>query len=222
MAGLCRFAGVVIAWAVAGLQPAGAATACAQAPVQVQAPDPADAATACEGAGDAVAFFRSLGLKVSEGLHIEVRRDLPEAVSRSAAGCFLEPGNRVLLVPYAAFRRHKDWFRVPVDRRMYRSLAAHEVAHALAACNFRVARPTIQAKEYVAYVAMLATMEAATRARILQAYPEPAFDSADRLTPLLHAFDPMRFGVQSYRHFAQPGNGAAFLAAVFAGTALTD
>lgn len=179
-----------------------------------------DAASACEGARDAIRFFESHSFKLPGMVAIEIRDSLPREAGPSAAGCFLEQDNQVLLVPYSALRGSRTWFNVTVDRTLYRSLAAHEVAHALAACNFAAPNPSIQAKEYVAYVAMFATMEPALRERVLKANQEPAFDNAERLTALLYMFDPMRFGVQAYRHFL--GAGPQFLEAVFAGKALAD
>jgi hypothetical protein len=63
------------------------------------------------------------------------------------------------------------------------------------ACAFAIANPTIQAKEYLAYVAMLSTMPAALRARVLKAYQDAAFADDDRITGLYDMFDPMAFGV---------------------------
>lgn len=180
-----------------------------------------DAADACRGARAAVAFFEAQQLSTDLTVGIHVQNDLPPPVSRSAAGCYLEREKKILLRPYATFRKNGTWFKVPIDRRMYRSLAAHEVAHALAACNFSITNPSVQAKEYIAYVVMFSTMDAALRARILKAYPEPGFRNADRLTALLFMFDPMRFGVQAYRHHLDT-NGLAFLQEVLAGRALTD
>jgi hypothetical protein len=105
---------------------------------------------------------------------------------------------------------------------MYRSLAAHEVAHALAACNFAVREPTIQAKEYVAYVAMFATMDPVVRARVLRAIPGQGFQSESRINEIAYLFDPMRFGAECYRHYLGAGNGVKFLRAVLTGKALAN
>jgi hypothetical protein len=210
----------VAPWVHAGT--AAPAVACADVPVEVQAADAADARDACLGARDAAAFFRSLALPMIEAVRIEIGAEFPPQVSRSAVGCFLERDRRVLLAPYASFRRHKTWFGVTVTRTLYRSVAAHEMAHALAGCAFARGDATIQAKEYVAYVAMFSAMDPSLRQRILQRYPGEAFESAEQLTPVLYMFDPMRFGVESYRHFARPDNGKAFLMKVLAGQALTD
>jgi hypothetical protein len=155
-------------------------------------------------------------------LRLEIVPRLPEAAGPSAAGCYLEAQKRILLVPYADFRQTRTWFKQPIDRTLYRSLAAHETAHAVAACAFGRANPTIQAKEYVAYVTMLATMPPALRERVLKAYPDASFADDDRITAVYYMFEPMAFGVAAWRHYMQAGKGPDFLKAVLSGRALTD
>jgi hypothetical protein len=195
---------------------------CPSSPAKVLAELPADKADACAGAADAINFFEKLGLKVSEAPSITVSAQIPAEAGPTAAGCFIEDRRRIYIVPYEKFRKLKTWFGVRIDRRMYRSLAAHEAAHALAACNFSIPRPTIQAKEYVAYVAMFATMDPALRATALKARPGTGFTGDERITPLLYMFDPMRFGAESYRHFLRPEVGPSFLRSVLEGRALLE
>lgn len=218
-----RLPGLAAACLLAGAQAAFAAgdpvafEPCADAPAQVAGASREDRQVLCKGAGDALAFFASRGLRTETPLRIRVTSELPEGPGKDAAGCFLERSQTIFLLPYAGFSRKKTWFKLPIDRSTYRSLAAHEVAHALAACNFARPAPPIQAKEYVAYVTMFGTMEPARRQRILGAWPAAGFESADRLSQLLYLFDPMRFGVESWRHFARPDNGDRFLRRVLAG-----
>lgn len=196
--------------------------ACALPVVTVRASLRADAQDACAGAQDTLAFFSNLGVAHDEALRIEIVPRLPDAASSSAVGCYLEAQKRILLVPYAEFRKTRTWFKQPIDRTLYRGAAAHETAHAIAACAFGIAKPTIQAKEYLAYVAMLATMPSALRERVLKAYPDAAFAGDDRITAVFYMFEPMAFGVASWRHYAQAGKGPDFLKAVLAGRALSD
>lgn len=219
-------AGLSLAMLVAAHAPAATAgpsrTRCDAQGITVVASLAQDAMDACQGAKDAMAFFDHQGLRTGIEIEISVQDTLPPVVSPDAAGCFLQAEGKVLVRTYAGFRRNKSWFKVPIDRRLYRSLATHEVAHALAACNFTAANPSLQAKEYVAYVAMFSSMEAALRARILKTYREPGFKDADRLTALLCMFDPMRFGVQAYRFHTSLENARGFLQDVLAGRALAE
>lgn len=215
---------VTLACAVLGAkaQPRAAVHDCAGAEVQVLADDVADARSACDGARDALSFFEGLGLNTSARLVVEVVPELPEQVGPKAVGCFLERPKRILILTYSEFAKSDTWFKISVDRNMYRSLAAHEVAHALADCNFAMPRPTIQAKEYVAYVAMFATMDPNLRARALRRIPGEGFASETRINEIAYLFDPMRFGAESYRHYLKEDNGVDFLSAVLAGRALAN
>jgi len=56
-------------------------------------------------------------------------------------------------------------------------------------------------------VGMFQATDPILRAWILQAYPGPSFDTADRLTDLLYMFDPIRFAGESYRFHSRPENG---------------
>lgn len=176
----------------------------------------------CQGVTDTLAFFALHGAAATAPLSIEVARRLPEEAGPTAAGCYLESRRTVYVVPFATFRSHKTWFGVPIDRALYRSLASHEAAHAVAACRFRIPNPTIQAKEYLAYVAMFSTMPPALRTQALKIVRTETFDSFDRFTPMLYLFDPMRFGAGAYRHFSSMPDPSAVIHRVLAGQALAD
>lgn len=190
--------------------------------VQVSATDPRDEEVACEGAAAAVRFFETRALKTFDRIELHLRTALPQAAGPRAAGCWLAAERRVVILEGAALRRARTWFGVPIDARMHRSVAAHEVAHALAGCNFAAPHPPLHAQEYVAYVVTFVTMDPALRDRVLSANPGDGFATVSKIGELLHAFDPQRFGVESYRHYAKPAHGDAFLRKVLAGEALAD
>jgi hypothetical protein len=190
--------------------------------VHVSATDPRDARIVCDGAAAVVRFFEARGLKTFERVDVQVGGDLPPEVGPRAAGCFLPAERRIVIRDAATFRRQHSWLGVPIDSGVYRSVAAHEVAHALAACNFAAPRPPIHAQEYVAYVVTLATMDPALRSRVLHANPGDGFATVSTIGELLYAFDTQRFGVESWRHYAKPEHGDAFLRRVLAGAALAD
>lgn len=177
---------------------------------------------ACAGAEAAVAFFKEHGLQLGAPLVIDIAEVLPKEVGRDAAGCYLEQTGRICMLNYAEFRKFKTWFDIPISRDMYRSVASHETAHLIASRSFKIARPTIQAKEYLAYVGMLSTMSQDLRVQILKRAETDGVPHLERVTPLMYMFDPMRFGVLAYRHYASLEDGGAFIRAVLAGEALTD
>lgn len=203
-------------------QDPGSARFCPPLEIGVVADDPADFLDACRGLQDALNFFRTHGLNTSLPATLEIVPKMPEEAGSSAVACYTEQQKRILILTYAEFMKRKSWFNVPISRELYRSLAAHEVAHALAACNFRVSKPSLQAQEYVAYAAMFAMMHPDLRSRILRAVPGTGFASEIEITAIFYLMDPFLFGAESYRHFMKEENGTAFLQLVFAGKVLSD
>jgi len=195
---------------------------CAGSNVVVQSAVPADAIDACRGAQDAIDFFKTLGLASADPVSIELVSEMPHAVSASAAGSFLESERRALVLNYDRFRAGKDWFGIFVDRRLYQSVVTHEAAHALALNNFRIPMPSIQAKEYIAYVTMFATMSESHRRMALAAFPGAGFSDELKMSSTIYLLDPMRFGAESYRHYLKTENGASYLRAILSGAALVE
>jgi hypothetical protein len=192
--------------------------------------DPADIKLACEGANDAIDFLTAHGLNTVRRVLIVITPQLPPAGTATASGLYLDStdgcrgdmAHAVHLLTYSEFKKFKSWFHIPIEASLYRSLAAHEVAHAISDCNFKITGPTIQAKEYMAYVTMFATMAPAVRARILRKSPGRGYEGDWQMGTTIYMADPMRFGVQAYRHFLKPANGRRYLHAILAGTAMLE
>ncbi len=221
--------------AIAALTPVFVSSACIAQPASRSLPVSCEDATAivtgagnedfrdiCAGAAAAVTFLASLDVAVTEPVSIEVTNSIPHEAGPTAAGCYIEKRRKVFVLPYSAFRQSKTWFGVAIDRTVYRALAAHEAAHAVAACSFRTRNPTIQAKEYLAYVATFATMALPLRTKALRATGAEGFTNLDRFTPLLYMFDPMRFGAESYLHFSKEPDQPGLIRSILDGKLLTD
>lgn len=178
--------------------------------------------TICAGVDAAIGFFARFDIRPTEPLSIEVAAKIPAEAGPTASGCFIEAKRRIYVVPYDQFRRNATWFGVKIDREMYRALAAHESAHAIAACNFAIPNPTIQAKEYLAYVAMLSTMPAPLRDKAIRGARAVGFQAFERFTPLLYMFDPMRFGAEAYQHFKRLDDPGQAVRSILAGDELLD
>lgn len=200
---------------------AGAST-CPGGAATVLGASPADLSDVCAGVASALAFLASHGVTPNEPVAFEVTARIPQEAGQTAAGCYIEERRRVFLLPYSAFRKNKSWFNVPIDRALYRALAAHEAAHAVGACRFKVPNPTIQAKEFLAYVTMFSVMPTELRTQALRGTRTQGFDSLDRFTPLLYSFDPMRFGAEAYRHFAAVPDKTALIHDLLNGKVLRD
>src|SRR5690606_41633314 len=102
-----------------------------------------DVADACGGAADAIGLFRATRLLADMPVEIHVQDVLQQAVGPGATGGFLAREGRILMLPYAECRKNGTWFGVPIDRRRYRSLAAHDVAHALGSSKFAVPKHSV-------------------------------------------------------------------------------
>lgn len=188
----------------------------------VSGASPADLSDVCAGVLSALKFLASHGVTPTEPVAIEVTESIPEEAGPTAAGCYIEQRRRVYLVPYSTFRKNKTWFGVDINRELFRALAAHEAAHAVGACNFKIPNPTIQAKEYLAYVTMFAVMPTDLRRKALREVKTEGFASLDRFTPLLYSFDPMRFGAEAYRHFSAAPDQSTIVRSLLEGRVLQD
>lgn len=202
---------------LAGALGPGGAAAAAEHPcpgphaVIVQATDAVDAADACRGADRAAAFLVDHGMAVPPGLRVELVDSLPSDLRADAAGCYLRGPGRTMVLVYAAFAPRRTWYGVPVDRRLYSAVVAHEMAHAIVACAPGAAVLAGPAHEYVAYVAMFAAMDPDLREQALAAYPGDGFRDSTQINPFVYGFDPMMFGAQAWRHFRKQPDPKQFL-----------
>ena len=194
-----------------------AASACAGVPAAVEGANAEEVAIACDGARAAFAFFAPLHLVPAPGQAIEVVAALPAELPGDAVGAYLSTSRRILVLRYEAFTSHGGWFGLPADTRLYRAVIAHEVAHAIASWHAGETRLPSAAQEYVAHVAMIATMYEDHRRELLALHPGSGFDDLAQINELVYAFQPARFAVDSYRHWMQQPDRAAFLRRVLDG-----
>ncbi len=197
-------------------------TQCESRNVSIRSPGAADAGLACQGARDAIDFLAAQRLDVTGAVAIDLVRELPDAGGHSTAGIYLESEGRVAILTFAEFLKFKTWFELPIDAPLYRSLVAHEVAHAIAAGNFRIPSPSIQAKEYIAYVTMMASMAPGLRERVMSRFGNHGYEGDWQMSTTIYMLDPMRFGVQAYRHFLKPDNGRDYLKAILSGKVMIE
>ena len=196
--------------------------ACANSSISIKADEPVDHHDICISAEDALSFFGRLELELTHPLVIELAPTLPDWMNETAVGCYHEEDRTVFVLTFPEFEKKEVWFGVRINRNMYRSLVTHEVAHAVARCNFRISDPTIHAEEYVAYVAMFAMMNSVLREHVLARNPGADFDSESEINELTYSFDPMRFGVAAYRHYLRKEHGDALVLKILSGNALTN
>jgi hypothetical protein len=196
-------------------------TWCSDLDVVVHSKDHEDALISCEGARDAIVFLKSHGLDVSGTIVIELLTELPSVAGSSAAGCYLESEQRVLILVYSEFRKFETWFGVPIDRSLYRSAVSHEVAHMVAGFNFTIPKPSIQAKEYIAYVTQFLAMEPVLREKVLSHFPGESFEGDWQMSTTVYMLDCMGFGIRAYLHFIKLTDSDEYLHAILNGEALS-
>lgn len=187
--------------------------------VDIVAANPDDASDICEGASRALWFLDEHGLALLEPVHVVVDDALMRKQSGSAAGVYLRESRQVQMLSYAGFLQFETWFNTPINRETYISLAAHEITHAITDSHFKINKPNVHAREYLAYVTLFATMPSELRKRMLNAMPGSTPEDEARLSLMVYLMDPMFFGAQSYRHFMSLNHAAQvrFLEAVLAG-----
>jgi hypothetical protein len=215
---------MLIGWAVLSVPAAEAdETLCQGMNVSVHALDAKDTETGCKGAADAVAFLAAQGFDATARVEIRFVDTIPGGLADAPwFGCYAKAEQRVYVLTFFASQTLRLAVDLPMDRAVHRSLVAHEVAHRIAASNFKLEKPTVVANEYIAYVTMFATIAADQRDHILARFPGHGFDTERQINLTMYLLSPQHFGAQAYRHFMRAENGQSFLQRVLAGRALAD
>lgn len=196
--------------------------ACPGVPAVVSQASAAEFEIACDAARAAAQFLQAAGAQVPPRIQIDILAAMPAGVPADAPGCFEVRTGRVDLLQWAVFARRRTWLDVAPDVALYRSVATHEVAHAIARCQ-QPARPLSKlAHEYVANVTMYATMEPALRERLLAAHPGTGYEDTQQITILDYLSDPSLFGADVYRHWASQRDRVAVLRQVLEGRVLIE
>lgn len=195
---------------------------CNDGNVIVRAPNAADGTSVCQGAADAIRFLAAQGLKTSGHIEVLVVDTLPYSTSSSTYGGYVHSELRAYLLRSSKIAERRTVFNLPFERGLYQSLAAHEVAHAIAASNFRVPNPQIEAEEYIAYVTMYATMPERYRNALFEQFRGERFENEIQINTFSYLLDPFRFGILAYKHFMKLDNKGDFLQRVLAGRALLE
>lgn len=183
----------------------------------VQTLYPKSAGLACAGARDAVKFLEKLVIPFTSPVLIELVARLPADLRKDAVGCYALKSRRLMVLEFPDFMARNTWFGVPVGSSLYRSVVAHEVAHALVGCHLEQRTLPSAGHEYVAYVTMFATMSPQVREAALRATPGEGFRFDAEINNLRYALDPMVFGADAYRHWLRQPAPMDFLRQVIRG-----
>ncbi|MCG6967933.1 MAG: hypothetical protein LJE59_15655 [Chromatiaceae bacterium] len=210
--GIPALATLLILAATAGADDKAGLYACPDAAsLSVATGDADDLALVCDGGASALTFLSGLGLSVPAALSIEVVHSLPPLYGASQIGSYDARADRIQVLAYACCAamgtREDVLFGQPVSPDLYRSIVAHEVAHALVTANYSGETPSIVAQEYIAYTTQFVAMSPELRERILAASRISAFAGEQQMSAMLYFIDPQAFGVAAYRHFAAQRDG---------------
>lgn len=172
-----------------------------------------DGELACQAVGKALAFMRGQGFRVDARFTIELV-DRPLSLHGTEVTGTYDSRSFHIEVPSFSqaqrmAQRHPP-FRMRMCHEMWQSFVAHEVAHAVAQANFRVAKPSLEAHEYIAYVVELATLPVALRQQLLALFGNPAFQNEREINRIFLQLDPEVFAVKAYGHFIAHPDPQAF------------
>lgn len=220
----CRACCVTIAFAMQAIGVAAQEPAhCPVAPADVSGASANELEAVCDGARAAADFLAAAGASVPDRVAIEVVPALPEGLPADSVGCYAMQGRKVMLLRLEVLESRRTWLGATADRALYRSIATHEVAHAIARCQSGGSRPMSRlAHEYLANVAMYATMAPDLRERLLAAHPGEGWAHAAQINILDYLADPALFGANAWRHWASLDDGAGWLREVLDGTGIVE
>lgn len=220
----CNFLGLTMAlliYALLGMQTATALELrCADTSVVVQSSNLQDAILICEGATDATKMLGQYKFVTNVRIEFSVVDELPTIFNAVAFGGYNGAEGRAYLLPSSAIADRGSVFDLPFEQALYRSLATHEVAHAITNYNYRTSAPTTEAHEYIAYAVMFATMPEEYRDRLLVRFANQQFDDEAQINSFVYLVDPLRFGVLAYKHFTKLEDKTGFLQRVLRGREL--
>jgi hypothetical protein len=196
------------------------ARVCADSTILVGPASHQDQHLTCEAAAAALSLMHNYNMELPPRLEIEIVDEINGSHDISRFGQFDPFVGKITVVSWKACKEAgMAWrpFGQPMDRALYRSFITHEVAHAVADWNFKIADPAFVAHEYLAYVIQLISMPDDLRASILQAIDIPAFQHTDEITETYYSLNPDYFAVKSFRHFMQAKDQTALIRRLLAG-----
>ena len=188
--------------------------------ISVIAPDPQEARRACAVASSADTRLRSLGLKLTDGVRVEVTADLDVAPEACVAFYSTETRRlQVLTVDCLEEQpgRAKAFPKMSADL-LFESLILHELVHAYAEQSSAGRFLPRVAHEFLAYAIQLDALPEAERRRILKRSEVSEPVDPAQLNEAVLGLSPLRFAAASWLHFRAEGADAALVARVLDGS----
>jgi hypothetical protein len=199
---------------------AAGALPCPGTPAVIAASHQVDRDIICEAVQRTIRLIQRYDLETPPRLDIKVVDRFQDPHATERFGEFDPFAGKVQVMSSASCQRAaQQWqpFGQPMSRMLYRSLIIHELAHAVAEWNFRIAEPGILAHEYFAYVFQIDSMPPNLQQAILKQIDVPAFLYTHEINETYYGLNPDYFGVKSYRHFLQAQDKKALFRRLLAG-----
>lgn len=202
---------LILAGLIAFVQAAGATEPlhCGSERITIEAGSAELGDRICRAALLASEQVRACGFEIESDIRITVVPKIT-GLNGNPLACF-KPGSQGIEVldPKATVRAVSSksaYALLPVDD-LYDSLIVHEMTHAIFVPDGKKTAQTFVSQEYIASAFQFSSMDPDVRSILLDRFPRTRPVALDELNPFIAAVAPVRFGVNAWRHFAQPGNG---------------
>lgn len=171
------------------------------------------------GAHKAIAFFQQHGFAVKRSIRVRVHDRAIHGYPKHIGLYDTRATEVALLSPDQAARATvvDKPFGMEMDRALYASFVAHELAHAILDQHADQHPVSLLAHEYIAYVAQFSTMDDKLRDGILARYPLQGFSDLSEVSAIYYALDPCAFGVKAYLHFRDSADRSGLLRKLLSG-----
>jgi hypothetical protein len=192
---------------------------CTDLLVHVAGGSDVEQAAVCDAAGYAIARLEQCAIAQRRPINIELRDVVRDPFGSRIFGRLDLQHDVVFLTSFAsleALARDTPYQSFALAE-FHRSLAVHEVVHAVMNHNYRRQPTTRAAWEYPAYAIQLESLPAETRESFLLAKAAKTPWDGSLLNDIILAFDPYYFAAMAYQHLSSSRNRCASLHEVLTG-----
>jgi len=172
----------------------------------------------CDAAKDVIEIAKKIGLNEELNISISLVEQLKINNTSKFLAFFNPNAMEIQVLSMEACKQafgNKVVFDLEIDKKLYRSIIIHELAHALfwqnKGNNF-IAR---EIHEYFAYTIQLALLDESYREQIISSSNVPAFADMSEISEEYYLLDPTRFAVKSYLHFISVKESWPYLRSLF-------
>ena len=167
----------------------------------------------CEGVAKTEALLGSCGITASEPVDLVVAQSLLDFCGSKAHALFDSRDKTIAIAPLDVCISEgieKGYFDLLGPEIAYRSIAAHEAAHAILDANGIRPKQWV-GNEYVAAVAQYAAIPHQDRDDLIVALMGPRPVAAAEISGVIYGFAPLVFGAKSWLHYSAVPDPCAFL-----------